>query len=401
MVSCRICEGKNLTLAIDLQQQPVANVFLKENEVGKEKYYPLQVYYCTDCSAAQLSHTVPKETVYEDNTYLSGMTRTLDLHFKKVAEDVDAQFFKEQGEKKVLDIGSNDGTQLLPFRSLGYEIVGVEAAWKIAKLANERGIQTVHAFFNEGCAKTLPIKFDVINAAGIFFHLEELHSATEGIRLLLRKNGVFIIQFLYMKCILENRAFDQIYHEHLLYYTLQTVDTLLKQHGLCLFDATVSSIHGGSVIAYAGHKGERPPTQRLLDLREQEMRSECNLLSSYQELANCIDRLKEKNLSFLEQKKKEGKRIFGMGAPVKGNTLLNYFGIGKNLLDCLVEKNPLRKGLFSPGMHLPIVLEQELANPPDVYYVLAWNFKKEILKNNAHLVDKGVEFYFPVEAALQ
>jgi SAM-dependent methyltransferase len=401
MISCRICEGKNLTLAIDLQQQPVANLFLRESEVGKEKYYPLQVFYCQDCSAAQLGHTVPKEAVYEENTYLSGMTRTLDLHFKKVAEDVDDLFFKEQAEKKVLDIGSNDGTQLIHFKNLGYEIVGIEAAWKIAKLANERRVYTVHAFFNEECAKTLPMKFDVINAAGIFFHLEELHSATEGIRLLLKENGVFIIQFLYMKCIMENRAFDQIYHEHLLYYTLQTVDQLLKKHGLCLFDATISSIHGGSVIAYAGHQGKRQPSKRLTDLKNQEVASGCNLLSSYQRLAQSIDRLKERNIAFLEQKKHEGKCIYGMGAPVKGNTLLNYFGIGKKLIDCLVEKNPLRKGLYSPGMHLPIILEQELSFPPDVYYVLAWNFKREILKNNAHLIDRGIEFYFPIESALQ
>ena len=199
-----------------------------------------------------------------------------------------------------------------------------------------------------------------------------------------------------MKSIMANQAFDQIYHEHLLYYTLKTINALLQRHGLSLFDAYHSPIHGGSIIGFISHTGKRAPTSRLLDLRAEEELSGCNKLAAYQELGKKMETLKQTDLAFLKQKKKEGKTIFGMGAPVKGNTLLNYFGIGENLLDCLVEKNPLRKGLYSPGMHLPIVLEDELKAPPDVYYVLAWNFKEEILKNNRALLDKGVEFYFPI-----
>ncbi len=395
--TCRVCASHDLSLAIDLQEQPWGNHFLKEEEVGYEPYYPLKVLYCHSCETAQLGYTVKKEVMFSDHTYLSGMTHSLNHHFLKVAQEIDEQFFHNKPSKSVLDIGSNDGTQLFHYKMLGYEVLGVESSSRIVDIANKKGIPTVQAFFNLDLARTLPLRFDVINASGVFFHLEELHSVAEAIKLLLKEEGVFVVQFLYMKSIMENCAFDQIYHEHLLYYTLKTVDTLLQMHGLSLFDASWESIHGGSIIGYAGHMGKRAPSQRLLELKEQETHAQCNSLGAYLDLGKRMILLREKNLAFLKQKKKEGKRIFGMGAPVKGNTLLNYFGVGKEYLDCLVEKNPLRKNLYSPGMHLPILMEEELISPPDVYYVLAWNFKQEILQRNSALIERGVEFYFPID----
>lgn len=394
---CRVCDQQNLSLAIDLGKQPWGNHFLKKEEVGQEPFYPLRVLYCHDCQAAQLDYTVKKEVMFSDHTYLSGMTRSLSDHFREVADEVDIRFFNSQLKKTVLDIGSNDGTQLKHYQDLGYEVTGVESSKRVAEIANQNGVPTLHSFFNLELAETLQ-PFDIINASGVFFHLEELHSVTEAIKRLLKKDGVFVVQFLYMKRIMENCAFDQIYHEHLLYYTLKTVETLLNQHGLALFDAKLSPIHGGSIIGFVSHYGERPPSKQLEELRKLEKRSGCNRYEAYLDLAKRMSILKEENLEYLEAKKREGKRIYGMGAPVKGNTLLNYFGIGKNYLDCLVEKNPLREGLFSPGMHLPIQIEEKLVSPPEVYYVLAWNFKNEILKRNQKLIDQGVEFFFPVNA---
>lgn len=397
MMHCRVCDATHFSTVIDLKDQPWGNHFLKDDEKGQEPFYPLRVVYCKNCQTAQLDYTVKKEVMFADHTYLSGMTASLKNHFKETATLADAHFFKERSEKSALDIGSNDGSQLACYKELGYKILGVESSQRIAAMANENGITTVHAFFNEELTKGLPDKFDLINASGVFFHLEELHSVTAGIRLLLKEDGLFVVQFLYMKSIMENVAFDQIYHEHLLYYTLQTIQRLLGQHKLELFDAYLSPIHGGSIIGYVSHEGRRPKTKRLLDLIAEEEISKTNEEASYRAFAEAIERMKTKNVADLLARKKEGKRIFGMGAPVKGNTLLNYFGIGRETLDCLVEKNPLRKGLFSPGRHIPIALEGELNSHPDVYYVLAWNFKKEILAKYQHLVDQGVEFYFPVE----
>jgi SAM-dependent methyltransferase len=394
---CRVCDSANLELAIDLGQQPWCNHFLQEEEVGSEPFYPLRVIYCHDCTTVQLDFTVPKETMFGNHTYLSGVTKSLSDHFQTVAIDADQLFFLNTPRKSVLDIGSNDGTQLKHFKALGYDVVGVESSTTTADIANAAGIETINEFFNLDLVHRLGRKFHLINASGVFFHLEELHSVTDGIREALREDGVFIVQFLYMKRIVENLAFDQIYHEHLLYYNLQTIEVLLNRHGLEMFDARLASIHGGSMIGYVTHKGKRTQSARLQSLRQAEVESQINSFETYLAFANRINQMKAENLEYLNKAKSQGKRIFGMGAPVKGNTLLNYFRVGTQYLDYLVEKNELRRGMYSPGMHIPIVIEKELAEPPDVYYVLAWNFKKEILANNQSLLAQGVEFYFPVD----
>ncbi len=395
---CRICDSTRFELVLDLGTQPWCNHFLKSDEVGTEPFYPLRVVYCLDCSTAQLDYTVKKEIMFGDHTYLSGVTRSLREHFRNVAEEIDSRLGGERPGKAALDIGSNDGTQLKQFQKLGYDVLGVESSKTTAEIANQAGVPTLNQFFNAEVARAIGRKFDVVNAAGVFFHLEELHGVTEGIRECLAEDGLFVVQFLYMKKIIENLAFDQIYHEHLLYYNLSNIEILLRRHGLELFDAYLAPIHGGSMIGFVSHRGRRTPTDRLLDLFAAERESRCNAIGTYRSFAQRVGQMKQRDLEYLDRVKSQRKRVFGMGAPVKGNTLLNYFGIGRNYLDCLVEKNTLRRGLYSPGMHLPVVLEDELPESPDIYYVLAWNFKKEILANNKALLDQGVQFYFPVDA---
>ena len=393
---CRVCDSTDLELAIDLGHQPWCNNFLEPQSIGKEPFYTLRVLYCHNCGTVQLDYTVKKEIMFGDHTYLSGVTQSLSEHFKSIAHEVDSKFFKNSLSKSVLDIGSNDGTQLKHFQALNYEVLGVESSKKTAKIANDDNVPTVNDFFNLDLVKSLNKKFDVINAAGVFFHLEELHSVTEGIKEALEENGVFVVQFLYMKKIVDNLAFDQIYHEHLLYYNLNTIEVLLERHNLSMFDAYLSPIHGGSIIGFVTHKGKKNPSKRLLEMRKAEVDDKSNEFLTYLNFAKRIQKMKVDNLEFLDKAKKEGKQIWGFGAPVKGNTMLNYFGVGTQYLNYLVEKNELRRGLYSPGMHIPILIEKELKELPDIYYVLAWNFKKEILANNQHLIDKGIQFYFPV-----
>jgi SAM-dependent methyltransferase len=393
---CRVCDARQLEPAINLGLQPWCNHFVRPEEAGSEPLYPLRVVHCAQCKTAQLDFTVRKEILFGDHTYLSGITQTLNNHFASVAAEVDDCFMRSRTEKSVLDIGSNDGTQLKHFKKLGYSVLGVESSKTTAAIASEAGIETINSFFNSELAQTLNTKFDVINASGVFFHLEELHSVTEGIRECLKEDGLFVVQFLYMKKIIENLAFDQIYHEHLLYYNLETIQALLARHGLSMFDCYLSPIHGGSVIGFVTHAGKKPNSPRLERMIAEEKTSRSNELVTYRRFAQDIVEKKNESLEFLELQRTLGKRVFGFGAPVKGNTLLNYFGIGPQLIECLVEKNPLRKGLLSPGMHIPVVLEDEVS-PPDAYYVLAWNFKEEILRNNRDLIESGVFFHFPVE----
>lgn len=393
---CRVCDSNNLEVVVDLGDQPWCNHFLTKDEIGKEPKYPLKLLYCNDCSTTQLDYTVKKEIMFGDHTYLSGVTKSLSNHFKNIAKELNDRFCKKINHKSVLDIGSNDGTQLKHFKDLGFDILGVESSKSTSKIANDNNLTTVNSFFNYDLASSLNKKFDIINAAGVFFHLEELHSVTKGIKECLKSDGVFLVQFLYMKRIVENLAFDQIYHEHLLYYNLKNLKILLNRHGLDIFDAYLSPIHGGSMMAFVSHEGKKIKTERLKELFYEEERTKCNEKETYIEFSNNIKKMKDENLTFLNKCKLENKRVWGMGAPVKGNTMLNYFDVGPELIEYLIEKNELRKNLYSPGKHIPILIEKELNEIPDVYYVLAWNFKEEILKNNKHLIDKGVKFYFPV-----
>lgn len=394
---CRVCDSTALTPVVDLGEQPWCNHFLAADEVGREPFYPLRVVYCLGCRTAQLDFTVGKEVMFGDHTYLSGVTKSLSDHFAAVAGEVHERFASGRSRPAILDIGSNDGTQLKHFQALGWDVLGVESSRTTARLAAEAGVPTVNRFFNRALVDELGRTFDVINAAGVFFHLEELHSVTDGIRSALRDDGVFVVQFLYMKRIVENTAFDQIYHEHLLYYNLATIETLLQRHGLAMFDAWLSPIHGGSIIGFVGHRGRRPVSARLEAMRDAEERAGSNELPTYLAFARAIEAMKARNVAYLDAAKAAGKRVYGMGAPVKGNTLLNYFGIGPDRIELLVERNELRRGRYSPGMHIPIAIESELTTLPDIYYVLAWNFKREILARNRHLVERGVEFYFPVD----
>jgi SAM-dependent methyltransferase len=395
---CRVCDSTDFEPVLDLGEQPWCNHFLKPEEAGTEPRYPLRVVYCHACSTAQLDYTVKKEVMFGNHTYLSGVTKSLNEHFRRVACEVDSRVGSNGHRKSVLDIGSNDGTQLKHFQALGYDVLGVESSKTTATNANAAGVPTLNAFFNAETGKSLGRKFDVINAAGVFFHLEELHSVTDAVRMCLGPDGTFVVQFLYMKKIVENTAFDQIYHEHLLYYNLRNLSTLLERHGLQIHDCYLAPIHGGSMIAFASHAGTREPSDRFHSYLATEDASGCNDIATYHTFAMRVRDVKERDVAFLDECVRRGQRVYGMGAPVKGNTLLNYFGIGRDRISCLVEKNRLRNGLVSPGMHIPVVMEDELESPPDVYYVLAWNFKNEILANNRHLTERGVRFYFPVNA---
>ena len=274
----------------------------------------------------------------------------------------------------------------------------MESSSNIAEIAVEGGVPTVADYFNLDLVKDLNCTFDVINASGVFFHLEEIHSVTQGIKSALKKDGVFVVQCLYMRSIIDNVAFDQIYHEHLLYYNVKTLNQLLNLHGLELFDCEESPIHGGSIIGYVAHKGRFDKSSMLETLENKEASEKANSIETYFDFADKVVSLKHKNCALIGEALHAGKKIYGLGAPVKGNTLLNYFGFTTKEIEALTEINPLREGLFAPGSHIPIVMEKTLDTHPEVYYVLAWNFKDEILSKNRQLLDDGVQFYFPIEA---
>ena len=393
---CRVCATKKLKVILNLGDQPWGNNFVSYKNIKKVKKYPLILVFCEFCKTPQINYTIPKEEMFFNHTYLSGVTKSLSEHFFKLASYNTNKFFKKRKKKIILDLGSNDGAQLKQNKKLKWEVLGVESSKKIAEIANKQRLKTLPMFFNLKNAKKINKKFDLINASGVFFHLEELHSFTEAVNFLLKDNGIFCVQFLYMKSICENIAFDQIYHEHLLFYNLKNLNYLLNLHQLEIFHAKLTEIHGGQMVAYICKKGQRNKTFELNNYFKIEQESKCNTINFYKKFASKVKKLKKKNVKNLKLLRKRKKVIYGMGAPVKGNTLLNYFKINNKIIKYLVEKNELRKNLYSPGSNIKILIEKELSVLPDVYYVLAWNFKKEILKNNKHLLKKGVKFIFPI-----
>ncbi|WP_089697998.1 class I SAM-dependent methyltransferase [Candidatus Pelagibacter communis] len=398
--NCLICDSKELDLVIDLGLQPWANGFVTKDEIKLENKYPLEVMFCRQCSLAQLSYFVPKEKMFSNHTYLSGVTKSLSAHFKKIINELNINYNKENKKKMILDIGSNDGTFLKHAKDLNWDVLGFESSTNISELANSNGIKTTNKFFNFENVKDFTEKFDFINASGVFFHLEELHSATKAVNYLLKEKGIFVVQFLYMDQIINNCAFDQIYHEHLCYYNLETLNKLLDQYNLEIFDSHLEEIHGGQMIAFVSHKNKYEKTERFKKYIDLENKKESNEFSKYITFNKDIINLKKKNCEFLRNCLEEKKLIFGLGAPVKGNTLLNYFGFTKNEIPKLLEINPLRKNLFAPGSHIPVELENDQKQDPDIFYVLAWNFKKEILDKNQEKIEKGIDFYFPIESKI-
>ena len=382
-------------VVLDLGEQPWGNNFLTEGEVGKEPFYPLKLVYCNQSELLQLSYFVPKEVMFLNHTYLSGMTKSLQSHFYNTAkenlEDLNLSF-----DDIVVDIGGNDGTQLLEYKKLGFNnVINIESASNICKLSGDSGITSHNMFFNEDNVKGVIDKGSVklINASGVFFHLEELHSVIKGIDYILSDDGVFVVQFMYSGAMVENGNFDTIYHEHLCYYTINSICKLLSNYGLKIFDAQFVEIHSGTIIAKFCKEScdKYPVTERCLEQIERDKKYD---LQSFLDLGEYIKGRRDNLRSFLKDLKDNNKTIYAYGAPVKGNTLLNYMRIDDTIIDKVVEVNPLKIGKYTPGTNIPVT-EESLEDLPDYYLLLSHNFKDEILKKNKDLLDKGVKFIIP------
>ncbi len=399
-IACRCCGARRVELVIDLTDQPHCNRLVRQDLPPRtEPHYPLRLGFCRDCTMVQIDHTIPKESMFSDYPYVSGTTKTLPAHFAETSRRVAAAYGLGP-QDLVVDIGSNDGTWLKQYAPFGCQVLGVEAAANVAKLAQDAGIRTWQRFFNEDCAKDIlaelgPAK--VVTAAGVFFHLEELHSVVRGIERLLTEDGVFVVQAIYLGGMVENTAFDQVYHEHLCYYTLRSLSALLERHGLEVFEARLVPIHGGTIEAHVARRGRRPVGASVQAMRGEETRKGFGEIATYQRLARNVLGLREKLVALLEDYRARGRSVWAYGAPAKGATLLNSFGIGPDLVQKAVERNPMKVGLAIPGVRIPIVEETADARP-DAYLVLAWNFIDEFLKNPANIafMQGGGEFIVPI-----
>lgn len=383
----------------DLGRQPWGNHFVRFEQYrpGCVPFYPLELFFCHDCSLVQLGYTVPKETMFVDHNYISGTTRSLRTHFTQVANSIMERVPFGPGDY-VVDIGGNDGTFLTHFLPHGIQVLNVDSGRTQAALSEKAGVPAINAFFEAELADRVrrergPAK--IIHGSGVLFHLEELHSVFDGIRRLLASDGMLVAEFIYLPDMVRNCAFDQVYHEHLLYYSLTSFGKLLAKHGLEIFDCQMSPIHGGSCVAFVGHRGEQAKTARFEAALEDEIKDGFDRIDVYKVFSERARTLAKDLAALTRQFVKDGKRVYALGAPVKGTTILHFSGLGDNEISCAVEINTYKCGTYLPGTRIP-VLHQDTVLPPDVYLMLSWNFKDEILGKLGPFLEQGGKIIVPV-----
>lgn len=391
---CRVCGGKNLKHVLNLGEQPWCNDFQFDDGAGCEKY-PLATCFCEDCSTFQVEYTVPKEIMYKDHTYLSGSNTSMPAHFYRIAEKCYREF--NSNATFVVDIGSNDGTLLAQFKKLELDVLGVEPCNEAASKAEKSGVPTLIDFFTRGNAEKIKTEYgqaQIISAANVFYHVEELHDIVEGVRLLLAADGTFIIQGTYLPTLLEKNEFDIIYHEHLLYYRVENLNYLLKLHGLEIFDVDFAEVHGGSFVAYVNHEGVRQISKNVSTTIKKERDLGLHTIAPYLEFRDRIINLKAEIKELLSNLRDQGKTIYAYGAPAKGTVMVNFCELDHDTIQLAVEVNEEKIGTYVPGTSIQVVDESKVSEP-DHYFLLSWNFL-DVFKKNSIYQAGGRSFIVPI-----
>lgn len=398
---CRICSSHNLELILDLGKQPLANAFIKKEDlVKKENKFPLRLYLCKNCYLLQLIDIVNKELLFKEYLYLTSASNPIVVHFEKYASEIYEEFLKDMDRPLVIEVGSNDGSLLKEFKRLGVEVLGIEPAINISKMAIDRGIPTENAFFNYDVAKKISIKkkASIIIANNVFGHVENLKEFIECVKILSKDNGIFVFEVPYLIDLIQKLEFDTVYHEHLSYFSLKPLMKLMNEFDLEIFDVRRQKVHGGTIRVFVGKKKCFKTTtnvQKLITLEEEF--GICKL-ETYEKFSERVKQVKNLLLNKLSEYKKDGKKIFGYGASAKGNVLLNYCNIGTDFLEYILDTTPLKQGLYTPGMHIPVKSKERISEKASqqIALLLAWNYEKEIITKESEFMKNGGKFLVPV-----
>ncbi len=398
--SCRVCKKNNFTKIFTFGPTPLANAFLDSKRIDSgELFYPLDVYFCNECSFVELGHVVSPEVLFGNYIYVSSTSPVFIKHFENFASSV-SERFNLNTDSMVIDVGSNDGILLEPFKKRGIRVLGVEPAKKIASVAKKKGIETKCDFFDTKLAnKILKEKgsVDIITATNVFAHIDDLDEIIRGLKILLKKNGVFIIEAPYLVDFITKKYFDLVYHEHLSYWSINSLIRIFKRFDMKIFDVEKVQVHGGSVRVFISKNASTHKTSNNVSKflhKEKEM--ELSNPNTYLEYNKKILKNKVDLLSLLVTLKNNNKKIAAYGAPAKGNTLLNYFGIGSDLIEYIIDDSSWKQGTYSPGKRIPVV-DKSFVDVEKVDYILilAWNFADDIIEKNILLRKKGIKFIIP------
>ena len=391
--SCRFCGNQLRHTFVDLGVSPLANSYLKAEQLQQvEPFYPLHTYVCEKCFLVQLAVFQTPDDIFSDYAYFSSYSESWLKHASDYVELM-VERFGFNSDSLVVEIASNDGYLLQYFKEKRIPVLGIEPAANVAKVAQEAGITTVVKFFGSQTATELiedGKKADLILGNNVLAHVPDLNDFVEGMKCLLKPQGVITMEFPHLLRLMDENQFDTIYHEHFSYFSFITVERVFQKHGLTIFDVEELSTHGGSLRIYARHNDDVSKTigESVLGLKNREETAQFNKLEHYLSFTEKVQTTKLNTLDFLIKAKREGKSIVGYGAPAKGNTLLNYCGVRSDFIDYTVDLSPHKQGLFLPGTHIPIYSPDKIKETkPDYLLILPWNIKDEIMKQMACIRD--------------
>ncbi|HEY1360125.1 MAG TPA: class I SAM-dependent methyltransferase [Thermoleophilaceae bacterium] len=397
---CIVCGSGEVEPFLDLGDTALANKFLRETELdGAEPHFPLVVGFCHGCGHVQLSEHVPPAAMFEDYLYVSSASDTLKAHLYDLS-DVVLERHRPARDDLVIDVGCNDATLLKAFRRHGVRALGVDPARNLAELYADPGIERYTGFFDSRSAAEIRQRMGpaaVITATNTFPHIPALRDFVQGLDTALDEGGVFVMECHYLVDILEQCAFDTVYHEHVSYWALGPMIRLFEAQGMEVVDAERLPLHHGQLRAFVQRKGEgerKPSVDRLL---EDERKLGVDRFETFQRFAEQALQIKRDLRRTLEELRSAGSRVVGYGAPAKGNTLLGFLELGPDDLDYIADRSELKQGLFTPGTHIPVVEPGRLLeDQPEYVVLLAWNFVDEVIEQQAEYRRRGGRFILPV-----
>ena len=388
---------------IDLNNAPPSNAFITKEQLNEpEVFYPLKLFVCGSCFLVQIDEYKKSRDIFNSGyVYFSSFSRTWLAHAKQYVEMMIEKFGYDQNSR-IIEIASNDGYLLQYFKEAGIPSLGIEPAEGTAVEARKKGIETVVDFFGRKLAHVLADqgkRADLLIGNNVIAHVPDLNDFVAGLKIALKPTGIITMEFPHLMQMVDNCQFDTIYHEHFSYLSFMTVQSIFNHHGLEIFDVEELPTHGGSLRIFARHTEDhtRIISKNISSILEKEMARGLNTMAYYRDFQKKSDQIKYELLSFLIEQKKNGKKVVAYGAAAKGNSLLNYCGIRKDLMAFVVDASPHKQEKYLPGSHIPVVNEEEIKKyKPDYVMVLPWNIKEEIMGQMTYVREWGGKFVIPV-----